>query len=263
MPVYATPEPILATISLTVGTLRISATDRTDTVVDVRPANPARDADVRAAEHVQVEFADGELTVRASKTVMWSVFGWTGAIDVTIELPAGSRIDADAAGDVRCTGRLGESRINSSTGDITMDQSIGRTDVTTANGRIRIRRVDGAATVKSANGAVSVGEVTGDLRLSSANGDITVDRALSGVGAKTAYGSVRIGECVRGSVVLETSAGALDIGIPDGTAAWLDVSSQYGDVRNLLNATDGPAQAEETVEVRARTGYGDIVIHRV
>jgi len=32
---------------------------------------------------------------------------------------------------------------------------------------------------------------------------------------------------------LETAAGELEVGIREGTAAWLDVSSKYGRVRQL------------------------------
>jgi len=95
-----------------------------------------------------------------------------------------------------------------------------------------------------------------------ANGNITIDRALAGVDAKTAFGSVRVGEVVRGSVVLETGFGELELGVREGTAAWLDASSQHGSVRSDLDAIDSPEQADETVEVRARTRYGDIVVRR-
>jgi hypothetical protein len=56
--------------------------------------------------------------------------------------------------------------------------------------------------------------------------------------------------------------GELEVGIREGTAALLDVRSQYGNVRNFLTASDGPKASDQTVEVRARTSYGDIVIRR-
>ena len=80
--------------------------------------------------------------------------------------------------------------------------------------------------------------------------------------AKTANGNIRIGEVVNGAIVIETAAGELEVGIREGTAAWLDVSSKYGRVRNSLDQTDSPEQSQATVEVRARTSYGDITIHR-
>jgi hypothetical protein len=80
--------------------------------------------------------------------------------------------------------------------------------------------------------------------------------------AKSANGDVRLGEAVRQSVVLETSIGDLEVGIPEGTAAWLDVRAAAGKVRNSLDVAAAPDAASETVEVRARTTVGDVVIRR-
>ena len=58
----------------------------------------------------------------------------------------------------------------------------------------------------------------------SSNGAISVDRAGAGVDAKTSNGSIRIGEVARGSIVVGTPAGDLEIGIVEGTAARLAVT---------------------------------------
>jgi DUF4097 and DUF4098 domain-containing protein YvlB len=116
--------------------------------------------------------------------------------------------------------------------------------------------------IKNSNGDTWVGTAAGDLRLNAANGSIAVDLAQASVGAKSANGDVRLGEVVRGSVVLETKIGDLEVGIREGTAAWLDVNSQFGRVHNALEAADGPQTSAETVEVRARTSVGEVVIRR-
>ena len=79
---------------------------------------------------------------------------------------------------------------------------------------------------------------------------------------KSAHGDVRLGEVVRGSVVLETKVGDLEVGIREGTAAWLDISSRVGKLHNALDSADKPGSSAETVEVRARTSVGDIVVRR-
>jgi hypothetical protein len=56
--------------------------------------------------------------------------------------------------------------------------------------------------------------------------------------------------------------GDLDIGIAEGTAAWLEVNTGFGHVRNQLDNTTRPDHTDDTAEVRARTSYGDITIHR-
>ncbi|MER6942982.1 DUF4097 family beta strand repeat-containing protein [Nonomuraea sp. NPDC000554] len=279
MPAFDTPEPIDVTIDLAVGDVRVYASDRADTVVDVRPSDPSSDADVRAAEQTRVEYSHGRLLVKGPRKRDWSLFGWGGSVDVTVELPSGSGLDAKSTGGFRSDGRLGDCRLTTASGDIWLDETgklrldtasgdisvsgtSGQAEVTTANGEIRMGRIDGRAVLRTANGDITLGEVTGDLRLNTSSGDITVDRALAGVDARTAYGSVRIGEVVRGSVSLQTAYGELELGVREGTAAWLDVRTLSGTVRSSLNPSDGPAPSDETVEVHARTAYGDIVIRR-
>ncbi|SFW90940.1 DUF4097 family beta strand repeat-containing protein [Amycolatopsis australiensis] len=279
MPVFPTPTPITATLDVSVADVRIVAADRAETSVEVHPADPGDSEDVKAAARTRVEFTDGELLVKGPKytTKLW---GKGGALHVTIELPAGSRIRATSAmGDFRVTGRLGDSRLKTSvgnihldeaarleattaTGDIFVERATGHAEVHTGSGELRIREIDGTAVLKNSNGETRVGEVTGDLRVSTANGDILVDLAHAAVHAKTAAGDIRLGEVVRDAVVLETAVGEIEVGIREGSAAWLELNSLTGSVRNSLTATEGPGGTSETVEVKARTYTGDIVVRR-
>jgi DUF4097 and DUF4098 domain-containing protein YvlB len=126
----------------------------------------------------------------------------------------------------------------------------------------RIGAIDRDATIKNSNGDTWVGLAGRDLRVNSANGDIAVDRANGTVVAKTANGDVRLGAVTRGSVVAETGRGGLEIGIADGTAAYLDLQTQFGRVDSELESAEGPPAQADTVEVRGRTGLGDIRVRR-
>jgi DUF4097 and DUF4098 domain-containing protein YvlB len=281
MPEFDTPEPITATIEIESGQLKIHATDRTDTVVKVVPTDPARELDVQAAEAARVEYAAGRLSVHILRSKFRSLFGRPAMVDVTIELPAGSQVDATtAAMHIRAEGRLGQSafstaagsirldrtggvKLRTDAGDISVGHSTGHAEATSSTGKIRIGTVEGSVVAKTSNGDITVAEASGDVRLTTANGDIVIDRALAAVRAKTAYGSIRVGEVVRGTVELDTNFGEVELGIAEGTAAWLDVDSKHGTVRSALDAVDAPAPGDERVEVRARTGFGDIVLHRV
>ena len=281
MPTFDTAEPISITVDISVGDTRIIARDRTDTVVDVRPSNDSNTSDIEAAEQTRVEYADGRLLIKTPKHwTQYTPFRRVGSIDVTIELPTGSHLHGDsemgkfhsegqlggctfktAMGDIRLD-QTGALHANTAYGDITVDRATGDADVTTASGEIRIREIDGAALIKNSDGDTRVGEVTGDLRIRAANGDVSIERAQGSVSAKTANGNVRIGEVVRGTIVLATADGELEVGIREGTAAWLDLSSQYGNVHNSLDDSETPEESEKTVQVRARNAYGDIVIRR-
>lgn len=280
MPTYDTPRPIAVSIDIPIGDVRISGSDRADTVVDVRPSDEHSDEDVRAAEQTRVELADDRLTVEGPRAMGWLRRARGGSVDVTIELPAGSHVDgALGVGAFTCDGRLGDCRLRTGVGDVRVgragavelktgtgavhvDVATGHAEVAAGSGDVRLRELDRTGVVKGANSDVWVGSVAGDLRVSVANGSISVDRAETNVGAKTATGDVRVGEVARGSVVLETHAGDLDIGIRQGTAAWLDVRSLTGSVRNSLDAAGEPEPSAPTVEVRARTTVGDVAIRR-
>jgi DUF4097 and DUF4098 domain-containing protein YvlB len=280
MPNYETPEPISVTLELGVGDVRIAASDRTDTVVEVRPSDEADESDVKAAQQVRVDYANGMLRVTGPKTRVFDFSRKTRSVDVSIELPSGSQVSAELqAGDIRCAGRLGECglktsvgnfwlertgplRLDTSTGHVTAGGITGNAEISTGTGKVQIGEVEGTAVVKNSNGNTTIDAVTGNVRVRAANGDIHVERAGAGVDAKTSNGSIRLGEVVRGSVALATAMGSLEIGIAEGTAAWLEVNTGFGHVRNLLENATRPEEADETVEVRGRTSYGDIVIRR-
>ncbi|MET7312467.1 DUF4097 family beta strand repeat-containing protein [Streptomyces sp. NPDC005571] len=277
MPSFDTPEPISATAHVEAGSIQFTAGDRLDTVVEVRPRDPKRDQDVRAAGQSEVTYASGVLTVRTPKS---NLFGRTGTVDVTVELPTGSRIDMTGAwAQVLGEGRLGEVRVKTSSGDvrldttgplqltashgsITVDRVEGMAEITTSSGSLRVGLVDGPAVLKNSHGTTTVGAATGELRVSGANGDIEIRRAEDSVTATTAHGTLRVGDVARGTVQLETSYGAIEVGVREGTAAWLDVSSGSGQVRNTLTASETPQKTEDTVKVRARTRYGNIDVRR-
>lgn len=278
MPSFDTPEPISATAHVEAGSIRFTAGDRLDTVVEVRPRDPKKDQDVRAADQTEVTYTSGALTVRTPKQRY--LVGRTGTVDVTVELPTGSRIDMTGAwAQVLGEGRLGEVRVKTSSGDvrldetgplqltashgsITVDRIEGMAEITTSTGSLRVGVVDGPAVLKNSHGTTTVGVATGELRVSGANGDIIIERADDSVTATTAHGTVRVDDVARGTVQLETSYGAIDIGIREGTAAWLDASSSSGQVRNTLTASQSPEKAEDTVRVRARTRHGNIDVRR-
>ncbi|MET0425234.1 MAG: DUF4097 family beta strand repeat-containing protein [Actinoplanes sp.] len=261
-----------------VGNVRLAASNRTDTVVEVRPSNESDRSDVEAAAQIRVDHSNGTLRITGPKRT-FDFSKKSRSVEVSIELPSGSPISAHLVmGEIHGTGPLGECqikttghvrleqtgplRVHTGMGNVVADRVAGDADLSTATGKVEVGEVRGDVQVKNSNGDTTIDEVTGDVRVRNANGAIDVERAGGGVDLKTANGNVRLGEVVRGSVVAGTANGDLDIGIAEGTAAWLEVTTGFGRVSNLLENAIGPDEAEQTVEVRGRTGYGDITIHR-
>ncbi|MER7919800.1 MULTISPECIES: DUF4097 family beta strand repeat-containing protein [unclassified Streptomyces] len=276
MPAFDTPGPISVTAHVGAGSIRFIASDRPDTVVEVLPGGK-RGKDVRAAEQTEVAYVNGELSVRTRERAF---IGPSGTVEVTVELPTGSRVDVGGSWvQVFGEGGLGEARVKTSVGDvrldtagplkltvshgsISVDRVAGGAEITTSSGSLRVGTVQGSAVLKNSHGSTVVGVVTGELRVNGANGDIDIECAEGDVVATTAHGTLRAAEVVRGRVQLETSYGAIEVGVREGTAAWLDVSSERGHVRNTLTASGAPERSKETVEVRARTRYGSIDVRR-
>ena len=279
MPTFNTPEPISATIDLAAADVRVIATDRQDTVVEVRPSNSAHEPDVNVAEQTKVDYTAAGLLIKGPKQRSMGLRK-IGSVDVTVELPAGSQVEADSGiGTLRFTGQLGKCRVKIGAGDveleqvgpldlqtgagaITVEHVAGRAEITNGSGRLRVSQIDGSAVIKNSNGETWVGDITGDLRVNAGNGAIFVGHAGADVTASSANGEVRVDDLIRGSASLKTGFGQIHFGIHAGTAAKIDAYTRFGAVRNSMEAADSPEPTDEVLEVHARTSFGDIVIRR-
>src|SRR4051794_41862926 len=91
MPTFDTPGPVSATIDVVAGDVRITAGDRDATVVQVRPSDPSSADDIKAAQMTHVGHANDHVVVKAPRLRSW--LGRSGgAVDVTVELPAGAKV---------------------------------------------------------------------------------------------------------------------------------------------------------------------------
>jgi DUF4097 and DUF4098 domain-containing protein YvlB len=218
MPTYNTPQPISAVLNIPAGRIELVAADRADTTVEVLPVDPTKSRDVKAAERTTVEFADGVL--RIAVVTKNEYFGPSGAVAVTVQLPAGSQAEVKAASaELRATGRFGD------------------------------------VVIESAQGPIDLEDV-GSVRIKSSASDVSVGRLNGPADIRTSKGDIRIAEAVRGTVVLRTEVGEVEIIAAAGVSATLDAGTATGRINNALKNSEG-AGAELTI--RATTSVGDIV----
>jgi DUF4097 and DUF4098 domain-containing protein YvlB len=261
MPTFDTPEPITARIETAAGRVRLSATDRDDTVVEVRPCNESRAADVRAAERTRIDFAHGTLTVSAGR---WGPLGArTGAVEVTVELPSRSRLDIlVASAHVRADGEYADCRLASASGDLAVGTVFGSIKADSASGRIAVDTTNGNGSLSAASGDASIGALNGDLTFQAASGRLTVDRLHGTLKTRTASGSVAVATAVHGEISAHTASGEVEVGVAPGTAARLDIITGSGGIASELQPSDGPADGDDTLLVHVRTGSGDVAVRR-
>ncbi|MDQ0960035.1 hypothetical protein QFZ66_003913 [Streptomyces sp. B4I13] len=214
---FATAAPVSVVLDVPAGRVRFIAADRADTTIEVLPADAAKGRDVKAAQETSVEFADGALRITGpSKN---QLLGASGALEVTVQLPVGSHVEATiAAGEFRGVGRLGDVAFEGAQGTVKIDEA--------ASARLTLLAGD-----------VFVGRLTGPARISTQKGDL------------------HVAEAVHGTVVLRTEAGAITVGAARGVSASLDAGTTYGRIHNALANTDGAAAG---LAIQATTAYGDI-----
>jgi Putative adhesin len=274
MPTFDTPGPIAATVVVAGAQVRVTASDRTDTVVLVEPIDKASKTDVRVASKTKVDFTGGQLSVKT--TVSGDK---NGSVVITIDLPAGSSLVAYLAHSrVHADGSFGECELHMASGRVQLDR-ISALQANIAAGEVTIGHIaeratiDGAAfamrisevkdTVKltSSGGQTWIGHAAADLDLSSGHGGFDIDRADGSVTAKTGDGGIRIGRLTRGQAELLNRSGNIEVGISEGTAARVDANSERGSVRNSVSSQENPDTSDNKVTVHARTRYGDIIVH--
>lgn len=220
---YDTPAPVSAVLDIPAGHIRFIAADRTDTTVEVLPADASKSRDVKAAEQIEVAYGDGVLRIEAPAAKN-RVLGHFGAVEVTVQLPAGSRVEAKAAAaGLRGVGRLGDVAFEGAQATVKLDETAG-------------------------------------ARLTVLDGDITVGRLGGPADISTQRGDIRITEAKRGTVTLRTEKGEISVGAAHGVSASLEAGTGYGRIHNALKNTDGAAAG---LTIHATTAYGDITARSV
>ncbi|MFH8680721.1 DUF4097 family beta strand repeat-containing protein [Streptomyces lydicus] len=215
---FDTPAPVSAVLDIPAGRIQFIAADRADTTVDIRPADAAKSRDVKAAEQIEVAYVDGVLRIEAPAAKN-RVLGHSGSVEVTVQLPAGSRVEGKAgAAELRGVGRLG---------DVTFE------------GGYRSVKFDEAASA----------------RLTVHDGDVSVGRLGGPAEISTQRGGIQITEAMHGRVTLSTQQGDISVGAARGVSASLDAGTTYGRIRNTLMNADG---ADAGLKINATTAHGDI-----
>ncbi|MFJ3520578.1 DUF4097 family beta strand repeat-containing protein [Streptomyces sp. NPDC090131] len=194
---FATPTPVTTVLDIPAGRIRFIAADRADTTVEILPADASKGRDVKAAEQTTAEYADGVLRIAAAPAKN-RILGNSGSVEITVQLPAGSRIEAKAASaEFRGVGRLGE------------------------------------VTYEAAHGTVKLDETAG-ARLTLQAGDITVGRLAGNAAISTQKGDLHITEATGGDLELSTLSGDVNVGAARGVSASLDAGTTYGRIHNTL-----------------------------
>lgn len=184
------------------------------------------------------------------------------AVDVVIEVPSGTAAKLSTfSADVLVSGRVGGADVATGSANITLDHVDGDLRVRYGNGTCTVARVSGSVEARSGAGRARFGYIDGSLNSACGSGELRVQEVRGSVRSRSGSGSASL-ETVHGDVDLASGSGPMSIGLPAGRPARLDVTTGSGQVRSDLPIEDAPRSSGEPITVRARTGSGDIRLHR-
>ncbi len=273
---FDTASPVTLVLELSAGEVAVEAADTATTVVDLEPISAGADAR-ELIDDARVEQRRDEVLVLLPRRKR---FGRQPEVRARVTLPTGSRVrvQTDSA-DVRVDGTVAEAHASTASGEVALDRVTGSAEVKTASGGVDVQRVGGSCTLKAASGDVRIREAGGELRVDAASGDIEIASATGSAAlttasgdisvreagdlhCRTASGDVVVGEVHAGKVTVGTASGDVSVGVRDGVAAWLDVTSMSGEVDSGLSAGAPPEEGQPLVELRVRTMSGDVSVRR-
>jgi len=201
---FDTPAPVSAVLDIPAGRIRVIAADRADTTVEVVGADASKRRDVKAAEQVKVAYGDGVLRIEGAPASR-RILGDSGSVEVTIQLPVGSHVEAKAStAELRGVGRLGDVAFEGAQGSVKLDEAA-------------------SACLSLEAGDISVGRLGGDAEITTKKGEISV------------------AEAIRGKLVLRTEVGNVSVSTARGVGATLDASTTYGRIHNAIKTSDDAA----------------------
>ncbi|MCW2497472.1 DUF4097 family beta strand repeat-containing protein [Jatrophihabitans sp.] len=220
-----------------------------------------------ALERISVELRGPTLFITAPRQggIFDMIGGWRrerDAVDVEVRVPTGTAVKASTfTADVTIDGRCGGADIATGAASITLDYVDGDLLLRYGSGSSTVRRVDGSVTIRSGSGDAKLGEVTGAVHAGCGSGRLEVGSVRGAVRSRAGTGDALL-SAVYGDVDLASGSGTVQIGLPAGLAARLDVTTGSGSVNTDLPIEGGPRHDGPTITVRARTGSGNIRLFR-
>ena len=284
MPTFETNQPIVLSIEMSQGAVHVIASDRTDTVVAVDPSDRGRarrrrgSGEDRCRSRQRDPFHQGAEATRhrgipprmGEGRLDRGDRGASGGVmpprrrrlrRLPMRWPSRRRRGEDGRRRRPTRPNRRAARAQSAPGHVAVEEASDRAEIVAA-GDMNIGVVAGDADIKNLNGTTWIGRVGGMVTVKSANGDVTIEDAGRDVTVTTANGNIRLGQVARGSVTIETAAGGLEIGVREKYCRLYRRHDEVRRVNNELTPTADPERSAETVQVHARTSFGDVLIAR-
>lgn len=269
---FETHEPVDLFVEIGKGSVDITATETTETRVDIS-GRDADQVDVRqsgkqitvVAPRQRTGFLGGDNRLDVSITLPLSsdVVVRTGSADITVHGTIGTTQLKSGSGGVRADDLAGPALVETGSGDVDIEVANAELRIKSGSGHVRVRHAESAVAASTGSGDVEIGTSNGPAAVKTGSGDLKVVDANTDVSLVTGSGDLLVGTAHRGRFTMKGASGDVRIGIPAGLPVWTDISTLSGSIRSNLQSAGEPAEGADHVELRAKTVSGDIVLTQV
>lgn len=171
-----------------------------------------------------------------------------------------------SGGSLTVTNINGDVHGQTSGGSITAERSEGNIELSTSGGSIRLDHLSGNINVETSGGSIKGGDVDGTLYAVTSGGSINLGNLSCILSAETSGGSITAELLdLPGDVSLATSAGSVNLTIPENSAADLNLKGMRVNANNLnnFNGTNSKGKLTGTINgggksVSASTSAGSV-----
>jgi hypothetical protein len=160
----------------------------------------------------------------------------TSGGSLTINNVKGNIDGRTSGGSITVAGSEGNIDLKTSGGSITASDSKGEIDLSTSGGSLKLDDLKGTVNARTSGGSVTGSNVNGELKASTSGGSVRIAQIRGSVEASTSGGSLDISVLELGEYVkLRNSAGSINLKIPEGKGANLELKGMGVSVPNLSN----------------------------
>ncbi|TSE00972.1 DUF4097 domain-containing protein [Skermania sp. ID1734] len=267
MTTYTLPVsgPISLACRLGYGALTVHARDD---VTEATVTLSSRHPDSAAEAMVTVDMRGTTLTVEEQQPrfgladIAALIGGRRDALDVEVTVPTGTPVRISTRGSqITLTGTVGTADIVTGAADLIFETVDGDLRFRSGSGQARGTEVTGDVSVKTGSGRARIDQIRGGVEVRCGSGSLDIGVARGPVNMRTGSGTASI-ECAEGDIDFVSGSGGMSIGLPAGQTARLDVLTGNGRVHSELPVEDTPPTGKAVIDIRARTGNGNVRLHR-
>ena len=273
---FDTPEPIELHVENGRGSIDITATDTTETTVqisgdsadefEVRDLSeghgPRRIAIIAPRRNGGFFGKDHKADIRVVMPATSSAVVKSGSADVATHGHLGATLVDSGSGDVRLELIDGPAKLQTGSGDVIVEHLTDEAKVKSGSGDVQIQRADGALVVSTGSGDVRLGKATGSAAVKTGSGDAEVITLSDDLVFTTGSGDLVVEVAKAGRITAKTASGDVRIGVPAGTPVWTDIRTVSGRLHSEVASAGEPAADQPFLEVSVTTASGDVTLHQ-